>query len=126
MATQVSRRYCSASMPNKKMVKTILVISERSMLREGLKRLIEETGTVKVITAPDKKSAEHLLAKFVPAVVIIDHPDIQATDWMYFLQQLDQPSKIILLGWNDDKLAVYSHRLVLESTVQNLIKQIRE
>ena len=104
--------------------KLIVVVSERPMFREGLKRLIEEAGLATVITAPDEESAESLAVEVAPDIVVIDRPDTRVDDLTYFSLGQDKPAKVVVLGWNDDKLAVYSCRLVLTATLQNLIKAI--
>jgi len=104
----------------------ILIISERPLFCEALKRLIEEETGAEVITAPDEESGESIAAEAGPSIIVIDRPHTKADDVVYFLRTQDKPAKVLVIGWSDDKLAIYSRRTVLSATVQNLIEVIRE
>lgn len=103
----------------------ILIVSARPLLREGLKYLFEEGELSTVITAPDEKSAESLTAEVAPDIVVIDRPDTRGDELVYFLPWRDKPAKVVVLGWSDNKLAVYCRRQVLPATLQNLLKAVR-
>lgn len=104
----------------------ILVVSGRPLLCEGLKLIIEEAALATVTTAPDEVSAARLVAEFAPGVIVIDRPDTGAADLNYLFQHQDYPVKVIVIGWNDDKIAAYSRQALQTATLQNLIKVIRE
>lgn len=104
----------------------ILIISRRPLLREGLKRFVEEMGQIIAITAPDEESAKSCCAGITPDVVIIDRPHVGVYEPVYFLQQLDRPIKVVLAGWDDDMLAVCSRERLLPATLQNLASVIKE
>lgn len=104
----------------------VLVISERPLLREGLKRLIEGTVAVTVIMAPDQESARASLVGVTVDVVVFDKPDTRLDDQVCSLLQEYQQAKIVLLGWNDDRLVFHSSRLILTATAGNLIWAIRQ
>ena len=103
----------------------ILVISKRPLLCEGLKCLLKETAQVTVITTPDEESARSSCGEVMPDIVIVDRPHIRAYKPMYFLQEQDKPLGVVILGWDDDKLAAYSREQVLPATLQNLGKVIK-
>ena len=102
----------------------VLVISKHRLLCEALKRLIEDTGTATVIMAPDQESVPPGLRGASVDAVVLEKPNIELDDQVCSLLQLYQPAKVLLLGWNDDRLALYSHRLTLPATVKNLIGAI--
>jgi DNA-binding NarL/FixJ family response regulator len=104
--------------------RVVLVISKHRLLRDGLKRLIEDTGAATVIMAPDQESVPPRLRRASVDAVVLEKPNIELDDQACSLLQLYQPAKVILLGWNDDRLAVYSRRLSLPATVKNLIGAI--
>ena len=104
----------------------ILVVSGRPLLCEGLKLIIEEAALATVTTAPDEVSATRLVAEFAPSIIVIDRPDAGAADLNYLFQHQDYPVKVVVIGWNDNKIAAYSRRAVQTATLRNLIKVIRE
>lgn len=106
--------------------KLILVIMKQPLLREGLKYLIEESGVARVVTAPAEQDAERLVAEMAPDVVVIERGDTAVNNLSHFFHWQDKPSRVVVLGWKDDKLAVYSRWPVLPATVENLIRAITE
>ncbi len=104
----------------------VFVISGRPLFRESLKYLIEKVGLARVITAPTEEGAERLADDFAPDVVVIDRGDTGANNLTRFFHKPDKPAKVIVLGWNDDRLAVYSRWPVLPATCENLIRAITE
>ena len=104
----------------------ILVVSERPILRQALKSLIEEAVSATVITAPNERSAARLVAELAPTTIIIGRPDTGAEGLGYLFQHQDQVVKVVLLGWSDDKLAVYCRQAVQPATQRNLMEAISE
>jgi len=104
----------------------VLVFSERPVFREGLKRLVEEAGLGTVITASDEESTKSRMAEVAPDVIVIDRPEARADELTYFLLRENEQAKVVVYGWNDNKLAIYSCRHALPATLENLIKVIRE
>ena len=79
-----------------------------------------------LITAPNEVGACSLVAEFNPNAIVIDRPDIEAADDLSFcFQHKDYPVKVIVVGWNDDKIAVYSRATVQPATIENLISAIQ-
>lgn len=104
----------------------VLVVSKRPLLREGLKRLIEGTGVATVKTAPDQESARSSLVGVATDVVVVDKSDTELDDQVCSLLREYQQAKVVLLGWNDDRLAIHYGRLILPATIKNLIWTIRQ
>ena len=103
----------------------ILVISKRPIFCEGLKLIIEKAISATVTTAPNGVNAAIRRPAFTPNVIIIDRPDTAAVDLKLFFQHEEYPAKVVVIGWNDDKIAVYSRSTVQPATIQNLIKVVR-
>ena len=104
----------------------ILVVSERPVLCEVLKSFIEEGGSGTVITASNERSAARLVAELAPTTIVIDRPDIGAEGLGYLFQHQEQVVKVVVLGWSDDKLAVYCRQAVQPATQRNLMEAISE
>lgn len=104
----------------------LLIVSKRPLLCEGLRRLIAEVAQVTLITSPDEESAESLCGGVAPDIVIVDRPNIEPYMPVRFLQEHDKPVNVVLLGWDDGKLATYSRERVTPATVQNLVKVIKK
>ena len=91
-----------------------------------MKLLIEKAVGSIITTAPNEVSAGSLVAEFNPSVIVIDRPDTEAADDLSFcFQHKDYPVKVIVVGWNDDKIAVYSRATVQPATVENLTRAIQ-
>ena len=104
----------------------VLVISKKPLLREGLKRLIEERGLATVVVAPDDETALSVITEADPDLIVTECPNIKPSEALYFGNSEDKPTKVIVLGWDDDKLAVYSRERVLPATMQHFIGVVRE
>ena len=78
-----------------------------------------------VTTTPNEVSAGSLVAEFNTSVIVTDRPDTEAADDLSFcFQHKEYPVKAIVVGWNDDKIAVYSRATVQPATIENLMKFI--
>ena len=78
-----------------------------------------------VTTAPNEVSAGSLIAEFAPSVIIIDRTDTESADGLSFcFQHKDYTVKVVVVGWNDDKIAVYSRAMVQPATIENLTRAI--
>ena len=104
----------------------VLVISKKPLLCEGLKKLIEEGGLAKVVVASDDEAALSLITEAQPDLIVTERPNTKVNGAMYFGNAEDKPSRVVVLGWNDDKLAVYSRERVLPATTQHFIEVVRE
>ena len=104
----------------------VLIVSERLLLLEGLQRLVEESGLGTMVTASNLQNAKHHAFEVDPDVIIVDRADVKADDLTYHSLWEHPRAKVVVYGWNDDKLVVYSRRTVLPATLQNLISVIRD
>jgi DNA-binding NarL/FixJ family response regulator len=102
-----------------------LVVSERPLVCDGLKRIIEEVAETTVTAVRDEKTAFSLAVELTPAVVVVDRPDIRATDLDCFFTHENGVVKVIVIGRNDDKIAVYSRLPVQAATQENFAKAIK-
>ena len=103
-----------------------LIISKRPLLCEGLGYLIDELFETAIVKAPDEETAEQLCAGFVPDLIIVDRPKAKAYGQMCSLWALNSEATVILVGWEDNDLAVFSCERVMPATLQNLIESVRE
>lgn len=102
----------------------ILIISQLPVLSEGLKRLVEDTNLNGITIVADNPDTTQALTELDPDVVILDSPDISVKHLDHLFQQHDKLMKIIVIGWADNKLAVYSRSGVQAATIENLMKAI--
>jgi len=79
-----------------------------------------------VTIASNEASAPQLSSELAPGVIVIDRPDTKATSLDFFFQHQDYPVRVVVVGWNDDKIAVYSRSTVQTATLRNLIKGIKK
>lgn len=105
--------------------KNILIISKRPLLREGMKLVIEENNFA-VFFATSEKRALNLIEKHVPSVIVIDRPNTNDVQLDYLLRHIDYPVKIVIIGWDDEKIAIHKHYTFDKATRENLIKVITE
>lgn len=94
------------------------------MLREALKRLIEDATLAIVISVDNERSAIECVTKLAPTAIVIDRTDIGVESLGYLLQHQDQMVKIVVLDSRDNKLTVYCRQEEQLATCQNLIKAI--
>ena len=103
-----------------------VIISKRPLFCEGLGYLIDEMLETAIIKAPDEETAEHLCAGFAPDLIIVDSLKAQAYGQMCSFWALNSEATVILLGWEDDELAVFACERVMPATLQNLAKSVKE
>ena len=104
----------------------ILVVSSHPLLREGLKLIIEEATSATVTTADNEVSAVYLASELTPSVIVIDHSDTKASNLDSLFQHQGYPVRVVVIGRNDNMIAVYSRSKLRTATLQNFIKLIRE
>jgi len=105
--------------------KLAIIVSKHPMFCEALKRLIGETQQVSEIVTADEENARKLIAKLEPDIVLIDRPDATFEGLLYFSQQEECPTKVIIVGWNDNKLTAYACPITVPASVENLTKIIK-
>lgn len=105
--------------------KLAIIVSGRPMFCEALKRLMGETQQVSEIVTSDEESASKLITKLKPDIVVIDRPDAAVEGLLYFSQQEARPTKVIVVGWNDNKLTTYARPITVPASVENLTKIIK-
>ena len=107
-------------------VKRILVVSKNSILAEGVKLLVGEAVSCIFKTALNNRQATHLINEFKPETVILDRPKVSVKGLDNVFLSDEFSSKVIVIGWGDDKLAVYTRQGAKDATVQNLIEAITD
>lgn len=73
---------------------------------------------------PDEQTASRIVADSSPTVVLLDRPNTNL-EKLDFLFKKPELKEIIILGWSDNKLAIYRHQLV-EATTDNLTSAIKD
>ena len=102
----------------------ILVISEKPIYRQVLKHLIEEASGAQVVTAANEESARHFIAELAPRTIILDSPDSEVSNLDCLFENPEKAVDVIVLGWKDNKLAIYSREVMESATSQNLFQAL--
>jgi len=103
----------------------ILVISNRPLLREGVKFIIRDS-TCNVITVSSELSASRLISQYSPSAIVVDQPNTKEVKLDRLFRSIDYPVKVVVIGWDDDKIAIFSRAALAEATRENLIKAVIE
>ena len=103
----------------------ILVISNRPLLREGVKLIIKDF-TFTVIIVSNELSASRLISKYSPSIIVVDRPNTKDVKLDRLFRSIDYPIKVVVIGWDDDKIAIFSRTALEKATRENLIKVIIE
>jgi len=103
--------------------RSVLIVSNCPLLREGMRLLIKEI-TFNVITTANEKSASSLITKYTPSVIVVDRPSAKAVRLDSLFRRIDYPVKVVIVGLDDDKLALYSRPALYKATRENLVKVI--
>ena len=106
-------------------VQRVLVLSEQPLISQGLKLIIENSGSAEVAIAPDDATAASLISKLTPSIIVVDREDTEIGIDLS-LPKEDYPSKLVLLSPNDDRMIVYSRQDVHEATLENLLDAIQQ
>ena len=100
------------------------MVSSCPLLREGLKLIIEEATSASVTTATDDVSAIHLASEITPTVIVVGRPDTKASGLDSLFQHQGYPTKVVIIGRDDNRIAIYSRSEVETATLKDLIKSI--
>jgi hypothetical protein len=104
----------------------ILIVSERPLLCEGLKKIIEEAMPAALVTISGERGVKHIITEFAPGIMLIDRPSAEATNLDHLLGQVEYPVKVIVIGFNDDQIVVYSQVRRQTASFENLITALSE
>jgi hypothetical protein len=104
----------------------ILIVSERPLLCEGLKKIIEEVMPAALVTISGERGVKHIITEFAPGTILVDRPSAEATSLDHLFGQLEYPVKIIVIGFNDNQILVYSQGRRQAASFENLIMALSE
>jgi hypothetical protein len=104
----------------------ILIVSERPLLCEGLKKIIEEAMPAALVTISGERGVKHIITEFAPGIILIDRPSAEATSLDHIFGQVEYPVKVIVIGFNDDQILVYSQGRRQAASFENLIMALSE
>lgn len=104
----------------------VLVISERPILCHGLKHIIEKSLPAAVTTVDSCEAATKYINAFSPGLIVLARPNVSPGSIEALLQKDSDTVKLVVVGWEDDKIALYYRSRVRNATVQNLIEVIKE
>lgn len=105
--------------------RNILIISNRPLLREGVKLIIKDI-TFTVINVSDELSDSRFISEYSPSVIVVDRPNTKDVKLDRLFRSIDYPVKVVVIGWDDDKIAIFSRTALEKATRENLIKVITE
>ena len=105
--------------------RNIIIISNRPLLREGVKFIIKDL-TFNVIIVSNELSASRLISKYSPSVIVVDRPNTRDVKLDRLFRSIDYPIKVVVIGWDDDKMAIFSRTALEKATRENLIRAIIE
>ena len=104
----------------------ILIVSERPLLCEGLKKIIEEAMPAALVTISSEKGVKHIITEFAPGIILVDRTSTEATSLDHLFGQVEYPVKVIVIGFKDDQIHVYSQGKRLQASLENLITALSE
>ena len=103
----------------------ILIISNRPLLREGVKLIIKDI-TFTVINVSGELGESRFISEYSPSVIVVDRPNTKDVKLDRLFRSIDYPVKVVVIGWNDDKIAIFSRAALEKATRENLIKVVTE
>ncbi len=104
----------------------ILIVSERPLLCEGLKKIIEEAMPTALVTISGEKGMKHIVTEFAPGIILIDRPNAEGTSLDHIFGQVEYPVKVIVISFNSDEILVYSRGRRHTASFENLILALSE
>ena len=105
--------------------RSILIISNRPLLQEGVK-FITRGFKFNVITVSNESSASRFISKCSPSVIVVDRPNTRDVKLDRLFRSIDYPIKVVVIGWDDDKIAIFSRTSLGKATKENLTKVIAD
>ena len=104
----------------------ILIVSERPLLCEGLKKIIEEAMPAVLVTISGERGVKHIITEFAPGIILVDRASSEATSLDHLFGQVEYPVKVIVIGFKDNQIHVYSQGKRLQASLENLIIALSE
>jgi len=102
----------------------ILIVSERPLVYQGLKKIIQETMPKVSITVSGEQAVKQLVKELGPVVVLVDRASVEAARLDDLFSHLECAVKVIVIGSYDDQMLVYSRGMKQTANFENLIRAI--
>ncbi len=104
----------------------VLLIVENSLLREGLRRMLEGRAELELVGAVrDLSEARALAHTKTPDVVIVERETTDAEPAQVWPFTGDAESRVITVTLRDCSLRVYTRRSIPGATVEDLLEAMR-
>nr|WP_035162723.1 response regulator transcription factor [Caloranaerobacter azorensis] len=115
---------------------TVLIADDHSLMRQGLKQILELESDIKVIgQASNGEEAIHMTLEYKPDVVLLDinMPSMNGIEALRRLKDMGADSKIVMLTIHDDREYLYETLnigadgyVLKDADSETLIKAIRD
>ena len=90
------------------------------LLSEIIKQAVNKLDSVKITCVSKEAAAIQLSGKSDYDVIIFTGNDLRGVNLNQFYQHLNLPNKVIVFGWDEDQIAVYSRSDLKKATLRNL------
>ena len=100
----------------------VLVLSDIPLLVEIIKQKIEKIASTKVTFAVNGKVRVELMSNHTYDFIIAVCKNLKVIDLNEFFRHLDHPAEIVVIGWNEEQMVVYSRSVLKRATLRNITK----
>jgi len=101
---------------------TVLVLSDTPLLREIIKQTVERIASTEITFAVNEATASQLSSKPACDVIIAVCKNVRDVNLNRFFRHHDHLARIIVIGWDEEQIAVYSRSNLTKATLRNLTK----
>lgn len=102
----------------------IIVVSDQPLIREELKKLIEDETHAVVTTIPNLQNIADLLDCTESTSIVIGQSETSMDRLDYILEIATKVAKIVVLDANENKMSIFEYHQLESPTAEQLIKVI--
>lgn len=99
----------------------VLVVSGKPLVLQGLKLIIERSGSTEVSTAADESAAADIIRELAPDILVLDREDREDSDEAPSPADEEYPDKVVVINANEDRIVVYCRQQIDSATLANLL-----
>ena len=101
-------------------LRPIVIISKVPLHCEALKSIAKEVTPSRVFIYSDLARGINRAIQLAPALLFIEDHHVGPKEFESFFEHNGRDTKVVVIDWDDNKMAIYSRTAMFEATMENL------
>ena len=107
------------------LLRPIVIISKVPLYCEALKSIVKEVTPSRVFIYSDLARGINKAIQIAPALIFIEDQYVSPKEFEPLFEHTDRDTKVVVIDWDENKMAIYSRTAVSEATMENLSQVIK-